>query len=164
MRYSSEEDVRLLRSAGVGRSIVRALVMAVCFGAIVCVMGLSGLGGEARGGAAVLATALAWLLTVLGLLLAVVALLLLALSRRQGRPSLLTPGGIVLPGKRLVPWHEIDRCRVRRSEGAPLLAAWPRHDGSHEAVPLWLGVIPPGEEVEREVLQKIDRWIRRQGT
>jgi diadenosine tetraphosphate (Ap4A) HIT family hydrolase len=27
-------------------------------------------------------------------------------------------------------------------------------------VPLWLGVIPPGEEAERKVLQKIDRWIR----
>jgi hypothetical protein len=135
--------------------------MAVCFGAIVCVMGLSGLGRDARGGAAVLA----WLLTVLGLLLAVVALLLLALSRREGRPSLLTPGGIVLPGKRLVPWHEIDRCEVRRSEdGAPLLAAWPRHDGSHDAVPLWLGVVPPGEEAKREVLQKTDRWIQHQRT
>ncbi|MGK5550471.1 hypothetical protein ACSNOI_02555 [Actinomadura kijaniata] len=136
--------------------VVRALAVAVAFGAVCAAAGLLGVARGTHGGADLLA----WPLAVAGPAFGGPALLLIALSRRHGRPATLTPDGIALPGGRLVPWREVETCEPRRgADGATLLAArTARHDG-----PLWLGALPPDPAAEHEIHQKIITWMRLSG-
>jgi hypothetical protein len=153
----ADGEVLLRPSGGLGRGVLRALVLAFCFGAGVAVAGIS---GSMTGGLGPL-DALAWALVVVGGLLCVVSLVLMGLSRRLGRPSVLTPQGVLLPGfpaRRHIGWERIDRCEVRRGEGdVPLLAAWLKDERSGASL-LWLGALPTGKGAERDVLARIERW------
>jgi hypothetical protein len=156
------EGIRLRPSGGLGRDGLRALVMAFFIGLVASVAGVAGFGTDERGPLGILA----WSLISVGGLLCMVSLVLMGLfSRWLGRPSVLTPQGILLPGfprRRLVAWERIDRCEVRRGEGGiTLLAAWLKEGrSSEERFPLWLGALPAGEDTERDILGKINRWMR----
>ncbi|GAA2086281.1 hypothetical protein [Actinomadura alba] len=154
------ESVRLGRSAGFGRPIVRALITATCAGLLFAGLGVLAFAEGAEG----LLAAVGWVLVTCGLGSTVIGGLLLLMSRREGGPSVLSADGIAAPGgmkDQAIGWRDVERCEIRLgSGGARLLAAWVTPGRTKEPKQIWLGDARATGVPEEVLLRQIDQWIR----